>query len=173
MKVVHKNLFISLFIGLFLVLSAVGQTVNKDEINKSIWKFSSEADQRFIDSNSRFEFKVNDGGKNYIETFYFSLNDKKIEKLIYEKLEGEMKISETFYFKKGKLVMSYEEELKKDRNDWQTIWSLSITVHEDKVLDYVSNGKGKTEVDGWEPKPIELSRKRIETLKERLKSINL
>lgn len=175
MKKFIRFFYVSIFVSLLLATNSFGQTtdaekkVDKDEINKTIWSFSSEADQRFLESHSRIEF--NDD--NTKETFFFSLNNKKIEKLIYEKIEGEMKASETYYFNKGKLVMSYLEELKKDRNDWQTIWSLSTTLNEDKVLDSVSNGKRDTEDEDSELKPIELSTKRLDILKERLKSINL
>ena len=144
---------------------------DKDTTKRAIDDFVKQAAGRFEVSKIEFarKAKLYDRRVNVEEKFSYSMNGNELEVLAVRYLYIDIEHEEVFYFKNKKLVYSMERRAPVD--GLGAAWSGTFYFHNGKLLDFTTNGHGKSELDNWDPEAdmLWMSRRRVKQLKEHLR----
>ena len=160
--------------GLIIVLSgasffasALGQEPGTTK--RGIDDFVKQAARRFESSKIDFVGKTELSGRAVEEKVSYSMNGNQPEILAVGYRDGNIDHEEVFYFKNGSLIYSTERETPADGAG--AAWSGNFYFQNEKLLDFSTNGHGKSELDDWDPEAevLRMSRKRMKQLREHLR----
>ena len=151
-----------------LLTSTLGQDLDTNK--RAIRDFVKQAESRFDSSKAGFVLKTKLDGRIVEEKFSYSTNGDDVEMLIVRYRDGAVDNEEYHYFKDRRLVYVIERQGIVDGGgpDWSGVYYFS----NGKLLDHVTNGHGKSELDRWDPEDdvLRMSRKRMNQLRNHLKT---
>ena len=149
--------------------SVVGQ--DQDTTKRAIDDLVKEAARRFESSKIDFirKTKLNDRTVTVEEKFSYLMSGKEPEVLAVRYLYINIEHEEVYYFKNGTLIYSMERRAPVDGPG--AAWSGVFYFQNGKLLDFTTNGHGKSELDDWDPEAdmLWMSRRRMKQLKEHLR----
>ena len=117
-----------------------------NEVVRKIDKMSKTNGRSFI------KYKVINNKK--IKENWQHFDNKQFSRIIINHVIDSMRYSEKYYFKNGSLIYAYESEILYSPFWGQieySIWSGDFYFSKGKLIDHVTLGHGKSELDDWDP----------------------
>jgi len=151
---IQKNLLILFFTPIF----CFGQ--EKEPDSSSIGKIVRKIDSLSRVSNKSFVNGIVIDRKKVKENWQH-FDNKMYSRIIINYIIDSTDYTEEYYFKEGQLIYEYEGELwhfpSLGPNEYQG-WSGSFYFSKGKLIDHVTLGHGKSELDDWDPEKEILQR---------------
>lgn len=163
-----------LLILILLIFPAFLHAQNDDEAQKRIDSIIETIEKRSENSHQSFTIKK----RKYTEQWTYSTANGKIEFFSVSYFARHTKRSETYFLQNDELIYAAEREdyYSGDNENTEELTSWSGNYYfENRILVYLTtNGHGKSETDDWEPEreTLDMFRKRLKTLKKKLKLNN-
>lgn len=86
--------------------------------------------------------------------FYYKINDS-VEIFKYNEISGGVFYQEIYRIINGKLIYAIEQIESNHTDELNSVsWNCEYAIKDNKVVDYISLGMGKTETEWWEPESI-------------------
>lgn len=162
-----NTIFLILISGPVLLTPAVGQLANATTL--AIDVLVKRAALRFESSKAGFVLKMKYNNRTVEEKFSYSMTGDDIEVLSVRYRDGNADNEEIYYFQGRQLVYATESQSPVDGAS--PAWSGIYYFKNGKLLDFVTNGHGKSEDDSWDPEDevLRMSGKRMKQLRDHLK----
>lgn len=150
-----RAIVVMLLLGPFLCFSQVKKpdSASINEMTRKIDKLSKTNSRSFI----KYQVK---GDKKFKEKWLY-FDNKQLSRIIIDYTIDSVAYSEKYYFKNGLLIYAYESEIffsPASGIDQGTKWAGDYYFSKGKLIDEVTSGHGKSELDDWDPEKETLQR---------------
>jgi hypothetical protein len=151
----RQSLFIAVF---FIPLLSICQEKNTD--SASINKIVRNID-RLSEGNSRPYMKNKILNQKKIKERWVYFDNKRLSRIIIDYIIDSTAYTEKYYFKNKSLIYAYESEIffsPPAGVDQGTKWAGDFYFSNGKLIDHVTLGHGRSELDDWDPEKEILQR---------------
>lgn len=142
-----------------------------EQIKLTTRELVEQIEKTFENSKNSFTVKRKSKKDGFLtENFSYLLNEKGVSALsVYSQFKGGAS-EEFYYFKNKQLIYATEEQFFISAGEKNAVWNGVFYFADGQLLDYGTNGHGKSESDDWHPEieVLKMSRKRLDQMNKYL-----